>query len=232
MYDNGVTMNPSHDDIERAIYLDFESEGRKPDGEDAPPAVGGTLIEGDYVSTLLHPALENAAEERSLAYATLNDYLRSIQERSVAEKRRIVFFSSTEATLFEEHGLDISASALDLRPMARKSGLYETVWNTYKDNDRRFRDPDTAQSTRDALRTKSFGLLTLIASDLGLPRPDGYGAGKTGARIRYALKQAGKKSHYQYWSPGGKTKLTQVISHNEHDCRATRHVLEHLVANT
>ena len=225
-------MNPSQEDIERAIYLDFESEGRKPDGEESPPAVGGTLIDGVHAATLLHPDLENAAEEQSLEHSTLADYLKSIHGRSIAENRRIVFFSSAESKLFEDHGLDISDSVLDLRPMARDSGLYDAVWKAYKENDRRFRDPDTAQSTRDALRTKSFGLLTLIAADLGLPRPQGYGAGKTGARIRYALKQAGKKSHYQYWSPGGKTKLTQVINHNEHDCRATRHVLEHLVANS
>ena len=65
-----------------------------------------------------------------------------------------------------------------------------------------------------------------------MPRPDSYGAGKTGARIRYALKQAGKKSAYGAWSAGGKTKLTQVVEHNKHDCNATRYVLEHLAANS
>ena len=226
------TMTINTEEINRAIYLDFESEGRKRSGEPSPPVLGGAMIENVYTPTLLHPELAHAAEDKGWGHATLGDYLKSIHDQADTESRRIVFFSSTESTVFEDHGFDISRSGFDLRKSARKSKLYEDVWNTFKDNDRRFRDPDTAQSTRDALRTKSFGLLTLIAADLGMPRPDGYGAGKTGARIRYALKQAGKKVDYESWSPGGKTKLTQVASHNKHDCKATRYVLEHLTANS
>jgi hypothetical protein len=227
-----ATMIMNTEEINRAIYLDFESEGEKRNGEQPLPALGGTIVENAYTPTLLHPDLAHAAEARKWGHATMADYLESIHDQATAENRKIVFFSSTEFTLFADHGFDISHSGFDLRTSAKQSKLYETVWDTFEDNVRRFRDPDTAQMTRNEIRTKSFGLLTLVAADLGMPRPDSYGAGKTGARIRYALKQAGKKADYESWSPGGKTKLTQVVNHNEHDCKATRYVLEHLAANS
>ena len=197
-------MTINKEEINRAIYLDFESEGEKRNGTQPPPVLGGVMVETIYTPTLLHPDLAHAAEAKEWAHTTL----------------------------FADHGIDISQHGFDLRDAAKRSGLYQTVWDTFKDNVRRFRDPDTAQTTRNEIRTKSFGLLTLVAADLGMQRPDLYGAGKTGARIRYALKQAGKKSDYASWSSGGKTKLTQVVDHNKHDCKATRCVLEHLAANS
>ena len=227
-----ATMIMNKEEINRAIYLDFESEGEKRNGEQPPPAIGGTIVENVYTPTLLHPDLAHAAEARGWGHASLAEYLKAIHDQATAENRKIVFFSSTESTIFADHGFDISDSGFDLRTSAKQSKRYATVWDTFKDNVRRFRDPDTAQTTRNEIRTKSFGLLTLVAADLGMPRPDSYGAGKTGARIRYALKQAGKKAGYESWSPGGKTKLTQVVNHNEHVCKATRYVLEHLAANS
>ncbi len=220
------------EEVNRAIYLDFENEGEKQNGEQSPPALGGTLVEDVYTPTLLHPDLAYAAEARTWSHATLADYLRSIHELANTENRRIVFFSSTGSTIFAEHGFDLSDSGFDLRTSAQQSRLYDDAWNAFDDNARLFRDPATPQTTRDAICTKSFDLLTLIAADLGLPRPDSYAAGKTGARIRYAIKQANRKSDYESWSAGGKTKLTQVFEHNKHDCSATRFVLEHLTANS
>ncbi len=220
------------EEINRAIYLDFESEGRKRTGEEPPPTLGGAMIENVYTPTLLHSDLASAAAARGWGHASLADHLKAVHEQAVAEDRRIVFFNSTESDLFETHGIDIKESGFDLRESARKSELYKVVFETYEDNDRRFRDPNTAQTTRDAICPDSFDLLTLIAAELGMERPDSYGAGKTGAHIRYALKQAGKKTDYESWSPGGKTRLTQAVDHNQHDCKAARFVLEHLAANS
>ena len=225
-------MTINKEEIDRAIYLDFESEGEKRNATPPPPVLGGVMVETIYTPTLLHPDLVHAAEAKEWVQTTLPDYLKSIHDQAKAENRRIVFFSSAAPPIFADHGIDISQHGFDLRDAAKRSGLYQTVWDTFKDNVRRFKDPDTAQTTRNEIRPKSFDLLTLVAADLGLKRPDSYEAGKTGARIRYALKQAGKKSDYASWSSGGKTKLAQVVDHNKHDCKATRHVLEHLAANS
>ena len=218
--------------IQRAIYLDFESEGEKPNGKQPPPVLGGATVEGVYVPTLLHPSLKNAAEFRSWGFDSLADYLKIIHEQALSEDRRIVFFSSTEFTLFKDHGIDIGDHGFDLLKPAKKSKLYKTVWDKYNIDKRRFRDPDVARTTRQSLRTGAFGLLTLIAADLGLKRPGSYGPGKTGARIRSALEQAGKKPDYESWSPSGKKNLTKLSNHNKHDCAATQYVLEHLAANS
>ena len=232
LYDNAGMKSLTTEEIKQAIYLDFESEGKKRTGEEPPPTLGGAMIENEYTPTLLHSDLASAAEARGWGHASLADHLKPIHERAVTEGRRIVFFSSTESNLFKTHGMDIEESGFDLGESARESELYKHAFEAYEDNDRRFRDPDTAQATRDELRPVAYDLLTLIAAELGMERPDSYGAGKTGARIRYALKQAGKKTDYESWSPGGKTRLTQAVDHNQHDCKAARFVLEHLAANS
>jgi hypothetical protein len=219
------------EEIRRAIYLDFESEGKRRNGEQPPPILGGTSIDGVYTPTLLHSDLLHAAKARGWGHSALADYLKAICEQATAENRRIVFFSSTEFTIFKNHGLDITESGFDLRKPAKKSKLYKDVWATFKESERRFRDPQTARSTKETLRTKAHGLLTLIAADLGLPRPHAYNAGKVGAMIRYVLNQAQSKGDYESWSRGSKTKLTNLVNHNKHDCKATRFVLEHLGAN-
>jgi hypothetical protein len=56
LYDNAV-INISTEAIDRAIYLNVESKGKKPNKEQPPPAFGGTLIEGIYTPTLLDPNL-------------------------------------------------------------------------------------------------------------------------------------------------------------------------------
>ena len=232
LYDNAEIMNITTEEIDRAIYLDFESKGKKPNKEQPPPAFGGTLIEGIYTPTLLDPDLVHAAHANEWDHATVTESLQSIQDQANAEGRRVVFFNSSELTSLNAHGVDLSGSGFDLREHAKASGLYKNVWATFDESERRFTDPDTAQATRDELRTKGFDLITLIAQELGMQRPESYGAGKTGARIRYALKHASSKHDYESWSPGAKRKLMQAINHNEHDCRAIHFVLGHLAKNS
>ena len=232
LYDNARIMNITTEEIDRAIYLDFESKGKRPDREQPPPVLGGTLIEGIYTPTLLHPDLVHASRANEWSHATITDHCESIQDQAKAENRMIVFFSSAELTSLNDHEVGFLKSGFDLREHARASGLYEDVWTTFDESERRFTDPDTAQATRDALRTKGFDLLTLIAEENGMKRPESYGAGKTGARLRYALKHAKSKDDYESWSPGAKRKLMQAVDHNQHDCRAIHFVLEHLAKNS
>lgn len=224
-------MDLHTEDIERAIYLDFESTGKKPNKEHPPPALAGVVIEGVYAPTLLDPDLAHAADANEWGHASLPDYLQTIHDQAKNEQRTIVFFDSPEFAVLKDHGVDLRESGVDLRTLAESSGLYTTVWTTFEDNERRFKDPETAQPTRDALRSNAFDLLTVISEELGMDRPHPYGAGKTGARLRYALKHARNKNDYETWSPGAKRRLLQAVGHNEHDCKALRFVLEHLAVN-
>jgi len=232
LYDNAEIMNITTEEIDRAIYLDFESKGKRPNKDQPPPVLCGTVIEGIYTPTLLHPDLTHASRANEWGHATLADNCESIQQQANAENRRIVFFSSEELTSLNDHGVEFLKSGFDLREHAQASGLYQDAWTTFDESQRRFTDPDTAQATRDELRTKGFDLITLIAQELGMQRPESYGAGKTGARIRYALKHASSKDDYESWSPGAKRKLMQAVDHNQHDCRAIHFVLDHLAKNS
>jgi hypothetical protein len=230
-WDNTNSMMLSTEEINRAIYLDFESKGKRRDGTQPPPALGGTLIETVYKPTLLDPALQHAATFRSYGHSSLKNYLTEIYEQATNETRRIIFFSSTEFNIFKNHSLDISEIGFDLRGPAKQSRLYINVWKEFKTNAQRFRNRNTARTTRKTLRPKAHGLLSLIADDLGMQRPVVYGAGLCGDRITNFMNQAEKKPDYESWSSSGKRNLTQLVKHNKHDCECTKYVLEHLAQN-
>lgn len=212
----------------QAIYLDFESEGEKGSGEQPPPVLGGVLVDGCYKPTLLHEDLMEAASVRHWGYAMLNDYLHELQKQAMREERLIVYFSSAEKKIFEDAGIPTSNCGFDLRPFAKRSGLFKTQWREFKNNEKKFCKP-LAKTTKKQLQPKAHGLLSLLATSLGLPRPYSYGAGSVGKYIRYFMKQAKTKGCYADWSKGGKTKLTLLKKHNEHDCKSTQYVLEHIL---
>ncbi len=69
----------------RAIYLDFESEGKKlASGEQPPPVLGGVLVDGCYKPTLLHDDLKEVASALHWGYAMLNDYLHDFTSKPCA----------------------------------------------------------------------------------------------------------------------------------------------------
>lgn len=215
----------------RAIYLDFEGEGQRRNGEQPPPILGGVRVDGVYAPTLLHPNLSDAAKSRGWAHVSLPNYLAAIHNQAVFENRKIVFFTSKEFELFKGHDVDISNSGFDLRVPAKRSKLYGDVWREFKGNERRFRSADVSRSAKKKIQTRSFGLLSLIAQEIGMQRPHSYGAGKIGEWVRTVLGQAGSKSTYDAWSRSGKGNLTHIVNHNEHDCKATQFVLDHLIRN-
>ena len=98
----------------------------------------------------------------------------------------------------------------------------------WKKNVKKFESKKTSK-TAEKLRTKSFGLLTLFAAEIGLPRIAGYGAGKVGGWIKDFEEQSQKKAAFELWSKSAKTKLTKLINHNKHDVEATQFVLEYLL---
>jgi hypothetical protein len=215
----------------RAIYLDFESEGDSRAGEEREQVLGGTLVDETYTPVFLIPLLEETASARGWQHRTLVDYLHGVYEWACAEDRWIVYFSSKENDLFEAEGIVLGDRGCDLRVLAkafrRRSSSFKDVWSKWKEDRRKY-----FRSSTDSLRPKAYGLLTLLAAEIGLPRPGSYGAGFVGARIRDAKKQARQRECYEKWTPTMKGKLTNLVKHNEHDCRATRYVLQHILDNS
>ena len=115
LYDNAEIMNITTEEIDRAIYLDFESKGKRPDKEQPPPVLGGTLIEGNYTPPHHAPHLVHAAHANEWDHATVTESLQSVQDQANAEGRRVVFFNSPELTSLTAHGVVLSGSGFDLR---------------------------------------------------------------------------------------------------------------------
>ena len=52
-----------------------------------------------------------------------------------------------------------------------------------------------------------------------------HGPGNTAQRILYVRNQVLRKGNFDAISPSAKTKWTNVLSHNYHDCVGLRHVM-------
>jgi hypothetical protein len=218
----------------RAIYLDFESEGDSRSGEEREQVLGGTLVEEVYTPVLLIPLLEEAASANGWQHRTLGAYLIEVYERACTEGRLIVYFSSKEKDLFEAEGIVLGDRGCDLAVLARRykrrSRSFKDVWDKYSKDKEKLKTT-RAKTTRKKLKTKVRGLLTLLAAEIGLPRPGSYGAGLVGKRIRDVKSQAKQRDCYEKWTPTKKGMLTKLVNHNKHDCLATRHVLQHILDN-
>ena len=213
----------TEEEAARAIYLDFEGRGKTPGSEDPPPAFAGILVEGKHSFNVNDPKLKDFAQSGHAEFQPLDDFLDAIKRRAESEKRRVVFWSSHERCTFEKHNCALGHIGFDVKLPAKKA--YRTTFDSFKNTSKRFRNPDTSKTKKKTLRTKSFGLLTILAGDLGLNRPHNYGPGKVGKWIQDMLRQASMKSSYALWAKGTKAAATKLRKHNLHDCKATQHVL-------
>ena len=216
----------------RALYLDFEGPGPSKKAKKPLPVLGGVLCEENYLPTALDPRLKDAAIAKGIGYASLDNFLESLLERAGSQHRRIVYWTSHEKQLFEDRGYPPNDIGFDVRIDARESATLKPLFTQFNRDNKERKNPTTSRTRRDELRPKAFGLLTLLAQDRGLPRPHQSGAGKVGHWLKTVVVQAETKPSFADWARSGKTSLTKVIKHNEHDCRATEFLLSYLLKTT
>jgi len=217
------------EEAKRAIYFDVEGQADSINKEKRDPILGGVLVDGSYEVTLFGDDLEVAARAKNWNHQPLEQFLEDLSNRARLEGRKLVYFTSAEEQLFSQFEVDIEDVGFDLRPLAKKNEDFEKCRKDFKSNERKFKSRDTAKTTKKKLRTKTFGLLTLFAAEKGLFRPHSYSAGNIGNYCKKIKDQARVKETYQAWSKGTKKNLALVKNHNEHDCDATRFVMELLV---
>ncbi len=226
-----TTQSITAEEAERAIYFDVEGQGDSITKEKRDPILGGVLVDGSYEVTLFGDDLEVAARAKDWNHQPLEKFLEDLSNRARLEGRKLVYFTSAEEVLFSQFEVDIEDVGFDLRPLVAKNKDYKKCRKAFRSNVRKFKSRNTVKTTKEKLRTKAFGLLTLFAREKGLSRPHAYSAGKIGNYCKKIKDQARVKDAYEAWSPGTKKNLTLVKNHNEHDCNATRFVMNLLVSS-
>jgi len=219
------------EEAQRALYLDFEGRGPSEADPDPLPLIGGVCCEGDYTATALDRSLDMISERPDVDFMPLDHFLGELLDQATFEERRIVFWTSHEKTLFTSRGYPPGDTGFDVRVPTRKHPDLKNYFREFRSNNKKIRGPGAAKTTKSALRTKAFGLLAIIADDLGLKRPANYGPGFVGKWLRTMQEQNQLKSGtgYDRWSPSSKRNTTKLLKHNEHDCRATEYLLKWLL---
>ena len=215
-------------EAERALYLDFEGPGPSSKDKNPLPLFAGVRCESKYTLAVLDKCLESLAQEREVGYETLDNFLSDLLARAREEDRRIVFWTSHEKNLFASRGYPPGDIGFDVKIPAKASEL-GCYFSSFRKAVAAFKNPKTSKTRKKSLRPKAFGLLTLIAAEIGYPRPGDYGAGLVGKWVRHILGQATRKDRYAVWTQGGKAAVTKLLKHNRHDCFATERVLIHLL---
>ena len=213
----------THHEALRAIYLDFEGPGEGADGHSPPPVFAGIMVDGEYSYFVTDPDLKDYEASEAAQFLPLNDFLHAVKHRADSENRRIAYWSSHEREMFRTSGNPIEEIGFDVKKPAKR--LYLNTFKEFKKASGLFRSRATPKTTKKALRTQAFGLLTILAAELGLGRPQGYGPGLVGGWISKIKKQASSKPSYAKWAKSAKAAATKTRKHNQHDCAATQHVL-------
>ena len=228
---NGHNRPITHEEAQRALYLDFEGRGPASGGPDPLPLIAGIACEGEYTATALDLSIEMIAERPDVDFMPLDHFLGELLDQAMFEERRIVFWTSHEKMLFTVRGYPPGHIGFDVRVPAKAHPKLKHYFREFRTANKKIRNAGVAKTTKSVLRTKAFGLLAIIADDLGLKRPANYGPGFVGKWLRTMQEQSRLKSGlgYDRWSPSGKRNTTKLLKHNEHDCRATEFLLKWLL---
>lgn len=207
---------PTVDDWRRAIYIDFE--GRLKD----PPTFLGMCCEDNWQVQVLEPLLWQADEyghpKGEVLSATPLNAFEVIRDGAIGEGRMVVAWSSRELdAILETEGLssreanwwrkNLVDGKMHAKRMARELAIKIAP----------------RKSTMSGGENKNS--LASFMEATGYKVPAIHGPGNTAQRILYVRNQVLKKGNFDAISPSAKTKWTNVLSHNYHDCVGLRHVM-------
>ena len=173
-----------------AFYIDFEGF------QDKAPTLLGLLTNDDFKQVVFDRVLETAADAKNLEIVDLKLQIKELVDRCRKESRFLVAYSQHELhTINEFAEIDISDVYRDARMIAKK-------WKAKC-------HPGT---------TKCKGLKDYLKF-IEFPRGAHLGERKVTSRIRAVRNMLLSRGHYSKLTRGVKTKWTNLLSHNEIDCK-------------
>lgn len=211
-----LTATPSPDDWKRAVYIDFESRVKDPE------SLLGIACEGVWSVCILEPELWSAAahshpkgEVRAMEPL---DALEMIRQRAVAEHRIVAAWSSREGDgIRETHRL----------PLGDQDWWEESLIDAKKHAKKMARDLKIPIRPRASPMGKGQNKHSLASymEATGYQVPAVHGPGNAAQRILYVRKQILAKGSFDAITRSAKTKWTNGLSHNYHDCIGLSHVM-------
>jgi hypothetical protein len=207
---------PSPEDWRRAIYIDFE--GRVKD----PESILGMACEGAWSVDIIEPELWSAAayqhprgEVRSTEPLPA---LHAIRQRAESECRIVAAWSSREASAisrtFGLHSRDATwweKNLLDAKVYAKTMA-------------RDLKIPIQPRKSNMGKGDNKHSLASYMEAT-GYKVPAVHGPGNAAQRILYVREQILAKGSFDAITRSAKTKWTNGLSHNYHDCIGLGHVM-------
>ena len=212
-------------EVEQAIYIDFEGTQKDP-----PVMLGVFWVTRDneehFEQLVFDSTLESAAVAKSLEsrrgyavkVASLEVALTRVLALSEGLGVPIIEWSSREEQVLHATGLpgDVKQRMQDRikngLPVARR-------WAKKNHNPKEWK----------ADRRGTRFTLGNFADVTGYEIPALYGSGNSASRVREVLRQIEKRGDYGSITGVAKRKWNSFLKHNEHDLRATRHIMNHVV---
>lgn len=220
-----MTMTLIRPEVEQGIYIDFEGTQKDP-----PVMLGIYWVTPDAEENLeqlvFNPTLNSAALSKSLksrqGACVVVDSLEAAFER-VLELSEGLGVPIIEWSFREEQVLDASGLSEEMISRVRsriKNGLpVARRWA------RRTKQRDALKPDR---RGKRYTLLN-FAKLTGYEIPPLYGPGNSASRVREVMRQIECRGDDSGITGVAKRKWHSFLKHNEHDLRATRHVMLQVV---
>lgn len=188
-------------EADRAIYFDFEGFQHK------SPALLGVLIEDRLERIVLDPVLYPGAKPTGNRTGELKPEIEQLMELAAREGRALVGFTQHEPRVVTEFcGIELGDMYVDAHKLARR-------WKNVMHHDEHI---------------DGYDLLSFLAFTL-YPVPAHLGVQKTTERLGYVRNMLLERM-YRHLTPSAKRKWWYLLSHNEHDCRGMRHLMQVVAA--
>jgi len=186
-------LEPTREEIERAIYIDFEGF------MDKMPSFVGEQVEGEFRQVVFDEALKLAAEAKGLEVTPFQAYMQALTQRAQAEARLIVAYSEHEQDVIKEFAdIDISSRYLDARKLAK-------IWKNKCHADAKI----------------GMGLKDFLVF-IGYERPSYLGEQKSTKRLEAVASMLASRGNYDAMTTTVKGQWTMVLQHNRIDVQGMR----------
>jgi hypothetical protein len=195
--------NLSPDEVERAIYIDYEGNIAK------APTLLGWRVDGVNCAAIIEPAFATCAGRFRAKHVKYTDHAtlaRLLLQRASTEGRRVFSWS--------EHDLNLIKAVLSQEEKQRLTLLYKNAikparsWYWHKN---KVSAPD--------------GSLSFFCDITGFSVPDRFGIGIVGNALRLIRSQLLKGRDYADLTPKARSSWVSIVRHNRHDLEGMEHVL-------